>query len=113
MHVRQDFEPLRAIEFGYEIRECELKVLRLQMFRQAKIHIVAREQFAITLAGQRRMLPKVIERVARRDVKWPVDIDQGAIEIEENRFETAFQADCRRANLKRGASTSRAAAHFD
>ena len=44
------------------------------------------------------------EGTAAADV--PADQDQGAIEIEENRFETAFQADCRRANLKRGASTS-------
>jgi hypothetical protein len=53
---------------------------------------------------------QVIERIARSNVEWTMDIDQGAVEIEENCFEASFQAKCRRARVRH--SVRRRAAPF-
>src|SRR5580693_8406922 len=96
MHVRQHFEPFRAIEFGDEVGEGQLKILRMQMLWQPEVHVVPRERLAIALRGQLWVLPEMIQGVSRGNVERSVDVNQGAVEIEENRLEVTFQTNFRR-----------------
>ena len=43
------------------------------------------------LMRQGRFVPELVDRVFRGDIQRSVDIDQGAVEIEEDRFEFALR----------------------
>src|SRR5579862_3055903 len=59
------------------------------MLRHSQPDVVSRKRLAKALMRERRFMPEVVERVFRGDIQWSVDIDQGAVEIEKNRFEFA------------------------
>ena len=85
------FEPLGAVDLGEKIGERELGIFGALVLGQAEKWIVLFERLMVVLAGQRRSVAEVVERAARGDIERPVDIDQGAVEIEEDRFEFALR----------------------
>jgi len=61
------------------------------MVGKAEIKVVAGERLAVVLGRERRALAELIEGIARRDIKRPVEVNQGAVEIEKDGLETTSQ----------------------
>jgi hypothetical protein len=71
VNVRQNFEPLSAVEFGDEVGKGETQVLRPQMVGKAEVEIVPGNRFTVAFGGERRALAELIEGVARGDIERP------------------------------------------
>jgi len=78
----QYLEPLGAVDLGEKVGERELGVLGTLVLGQAEVGIVVLERLMVVLAGQRRKVTEVVERAAHSVVERPMDIDQGAVEVE-------------------------------
>jgi hypothetical protein len=61
------------------------------MVGKAEVEVIAGERLAVALGGERRTLAELIESVARSDIERSMEIDQGAVEVEKDSLEAAFQ----------------------
>ncbi len=85
----QNFQALGAIDLGHEVGEGELGVLRAHVLGNPEPHVVARHQVAIALASERRRMTQLFERALGGNIERPVDINQRAVEVKEDRLEFA------------------------
>src|SRR5205814_20089 len=59
------------------------------IFRNAQPDVVAAQSLTILLGREFSLVPDIAKGVASCDIQRAVNIDEGAVEIEEDRFENA------------------------
>src|SRR5271155_1053927 len=76
------------------------------MVGKTEVEVVAGDRLTVAFGGKRRALAELVESIARGDIERPVEVHQGAVEVEEDRLEATFQMSNHSGRLGRGVGTA-------
>jgi hypothetical protein len=83
MHVRQNLQPFRTVQFGYHMSKGEFDVIRTHRLRYIQPRVFTGDSFEIMFMGEWRLLYQLVKRIARGNIQRPMNIDQSAVEIKK------------------------------